>query len=617
MTRLRVLQVLECGGPGGTGNQVAALCRYLDSMGVDVDLVFAVRSGAEAAEYRSRIPGGVRAHHVPEMVREISPLRDIKALFKLYRIFKNRRPDVVHAHSSKAGFLARVAAKLAGVPAIFYTPHGYSFLQLDRSALSRCFYRLLERSVSWIGEIIAVSDSEREFARLLSWGKTVHLVPDVYLGRMPPPPLREHHGLVIGTCGRITSARSPNAFLELCRRLTAARPDLRCLWIGGGEDESFLRDEIERLGLSARIEITGWLAPEEARDRLRDLDILVHYSRWDALPNAVIEAMALGLPAVVSDIPGCRDCVVDGVNGFRARNLDELAARCLELSVDAPKRKALGAKGQEMVRARFGNGNHERLLSLYDPARTNVQPWFHPERLKPQETADIDKVEAGLDVSRSDFGAYYRLLKHGRADWVRDHALMDQGQARNYAVQVHALLRRFPLPQAPVILDAGCGPGAITEALRLELGAAETFGIDLSQSAVEYARKRYPGCRFDCLPIDERGSLPQNYDIIHAREFYPFTRTKDGETHRRYLRLFARHLRPGGVIVLSLLATRDSLAATAPTLGRDFPFLESSLASDKLPHSLPLTLANALTAAARLISGKPGRRVYLFGPWPK
>src|SRR5581483_3647614 len=102
-----------------------------------------------------------------------------------------------------------------------------------------------------------------------------------------------------------------------------------------------------------KVEITGWLEPAKALERLRGLDVFVHYSAWDALPNAVLEAMAAGLPVVASNVPGCRDAVVDGETGFIARDEVELLERCLKLVDDPALRRRMGEAGRARVAERF------------------------------------------------------------------------------------------------------------------------------------------------------------------------------------------------------------------------------------------------------------------------
>ncbi|MFA6317284.1 MAG: glycosyltransferase family 4 protein [Elusimicrobiota bacterium] len=377
--RRKVLQVLECGGPGGTGNQVAAICNGLDPARFDLGLVYAVRDG-KPAEYRAMAKGAATAFFIPAMTREIAPFKDLTAFLELRRIFLREKPDVVHAHSSKAGVLARLAAWAAGVPLVFYSPRGYGFLQQDRSPLSRFLYWTLEASVSWVGEIVAVSPSEALLASALSWGMPVRVVPDPFLGKTAEPgPPSAREDIVVAACGRLTYARHPEAFVRLAQGLAERRPGAKAVWVGGGDGEEAFRDSFSRLGLTKVLEVTGWLPPEKALERLASADVFVHYSRWEGLPNAVLEAMALGLPVVASDVPGNRDAVLHGETGFIAADEAALLERCLELAGDPALRRRLGEAGRQRVVRDFSpERTFAALAALYagtpEPPRDALRP---------------------------------------------------------------------------------------------------------------------------------------------------------------------------------------------------------------------------------------------------
>ena len=353
---IKIFEVVECGGPGGTGEQVAAICNGLDPAKFEVSLVYAVRGGSPE-EYRAKCRGAKAAYYVPEMTREIAPAADAAALRKLHRLFAEHRPDVVHAHSSKAGVLARAAAKAAGIKTIFYSPHGYGFLMQDRSSAARAIYRTIEKAAARIGGTIAVSPGEGEQAKRLG-AKRVSVVSDAYLGDFPEP--LEHDGLVVGSCGRMTHARNPDAWVLLVQRLCDSRNGVKCLWIGGGEDEAKVHENLTNMNLLIKVSVTGWLPAEQAREKMRGLDLFVHYSRWDAMPNAVLEAMALGLPVVASDVSGNRDAVEDGVTGFLVKTEVELLERCQQFLDDEPLRHKLGAAGRERVKREF---SRDRMLA--------------------------------------------------------------------------------------------------------------------------------------------------------------------------------------------------------------------------------------------------------------
>jgi len=248
----------------------------------------------------------------------------------------------------------------------------------------------------------------------------------------------------------------------------------------------------------------------------------------------------------------------------------------------------------------------------------NFDP-FLPQNLKKQELSETAAVENGQDASRGDFGAYHRLLKHRKDDWVRLHAIIDGTEAAQYADQASAALESLGLLSPnPVLLDAGCGPGAITEALRVRFRGARATGIDISQSAIQYAREEYPQSRFETVAIDAHTSLPEKYDVIHAREFYPFTRTEDISIHKQYLEVFAKHLKPGGVLILALLSQKGTLADNSARLEPDMrawglsSFRRIPLASAallRLFRSFPVS--RTATWAINTITRRPQRYFYI------
>lgn len=242
--------------------------------------------------------------------REIHAGQDLKALLELMRLLRQYpRADVVQLHSSKAGFLGRLACRLLGrTKNVFYLPHGLSFAREDVSAKKKKFYTWLEKlGNSFCGDVIACSNSEKEM--LIKNGiSNVHVINNGIEVSATLPVYREFfYPLVVGTTGRLTYQKNPALFNEIAK---AFRGDNRVkfLWIGGGE----LQDVIEP---AENVEVTGWLTSEDVRKKLQDIDVYISTALWEGLPYAVLEAMNAGKPLLLSNCVGNVDLVQRNQNG--------------------------------------------------------------------------------------------------------------------------------------------------------------------------------------------------------------------------------------------------------------------------------------------------------------
>lgn len=327
----------------GTYGIVQAVCNRQAADGHRVTLCHSLRAETPA-DWRQQFDAGVDSIHLP-MRRALSPLSDLRALLQLWRELRRLRPDIVHLHSSKAGALGRLLSLVLRSPRWFFSPHGLSFLQsADTDRVHRPFL-FLERVLALMPvRFIACSASEAELIRrylkvsaeVVNNGIDVEAVPNKAGDGTP---------LTVGSAGRLSLARNPRLFARI-----AANPALAGLsfrWIGGGE-----ADDVQALQ-AAGVEVSGWLPRGQALSALSRLDIYVQTSLWEGMPVAVLEAMAAGLPAVVSDVVGNRDLVADGVNGFVAGQEHEFVQRIAELARDAQLRRRMGESGREAARTRY------------------------------------------------------------------------------------------------------------------------------------------------------------------------------------------------------------------------------------------------------------------------
>lgn len=302
---------------------------------------------------------------VPDLVREISPHHDWRALWRLRALFRTHAFDVIHTHSSKTGILGRLAGRLAGVPLVVHTVHGYAF-PAARQRRERLFYLALEwYGARWCDAMIVLKEEDRNLAqqRLGVPADRLILLPNgVDTERFRPRPATERHRLretllnlsadtvAIGMVGRLWRQKNPACFVEAAARVVRdTRAQVRFFLIGDGELRASLEQHIAALCLGEQIRILGWR--EDMPELLPALDIFALPSRWEGLSLAILEALACGLPVVVSDIPGNRDLVEVDRDGlvFPDDDAAALAAALTRLVSDAESRRAFGRAGRVKV----------------------------------------------------------------------------------------------------------------------------------------------------------------------------------------------------------------------------------------------------------------------------
>jgi glycosyltransferase involved in cell wall biosynthesis len=266
------------------------------------------------------------------------------------------RPDVIHLHSSKAGAIGRIAARLAGVPAV-YSPHGVSYLRTDVGVSIRTIFFALEWLLGPLGAMtVACSPSELRSIRFIPGRKTI--IPNgIDLTSLPAldaaPP---HDKLEVVLCGRITAQKNPDL---ACHIAALSPPQWRWTWLGDGE----LQDVVTRAG---RIIVAGWQPRAAALARLCASDIMVHTSSWEGMPIAILEGMALGLPIVATNVIGNRDLIVNGKTGFVVDSASDFLAALKTLSESKELRHRMGAAGRARVADEFDQAQlAQRWMVLY------------------------------------------------------------------------------------------------------------------------------------------------------------------------------------------------------------------------------------------------------------
>ncbi len=329
---LKILEVVQPES-GGAAVHVANLSAHLVQRGHEVTVAgppASILASPSMRDYTYRV--------LPTLVREPDPANDFGALKDLIVLLRSNEWDVVHFHSSKAGFLGRIAAVLSRTrAAVVYTPHCFAFLT-DMGSARTGAYRVLERVAGRIGDTILVSRWEymggweasvlrRRRAWVIPNGVDIE---DIATKTHVQSPDHRHHpdsrieGPTIGTVTRLQHAKGVDVFLEMAAMLRERVRDARFVVVGDGPDEEALRSQAERLGLSAACEFAG--RSSDVPGYLARFDVFVLSSRYESHPLALLEAMAAGVPVVATAVGGVPEIVRDGVDGVLVPPKDPAAA---------------------------------------------------------------------------------------------------------------------------------------------------------------------------------------------------------------------------------------------------------------------------------------------------
>lgn len=353
---MKILFVVTAAEFGGAPQHVLHLIRHFRQNGCQVGIV-------AAPEPRlMREASALGAHVFPNryFVRPIQLHNDIRALGPVFRAIRKFQPDLVSAHSTKAGYAARLLCTLLGVKPVLFTAHGWAFTA-GRGDRARKRLALAERLAARVtSKIICVSEHDRKLALHFQVGKPERLVT-VHNGMNPSPLLaarghriRSELGLgrepIITFVGRLAPPKDPLMLLHACRMLP---DDFRVLVVGEGGLRDSVTDYAQRNGLASKLVLLG--EREDVPEILAASDIFVLPSNWEGLPLTIIEAMMAGLPIAATRVGGVPELVEDGVTGYLVppQNAHALGEAIGKLLADSGLRQRMGKAGRRRALEQF------------------------------------------------------------------------------------------------------------------------------------------------------------------------------------------------------------------------------------------------------------------------
>jgi len=361
---------------GGSQENTVLSCEGQVERGHEVHLGFGPIYGPEGSLLeRVEEFGRITTHLVPDLVRELSPLRDWRAYRQCRRLIRETRPDVVHTHSSKAGIVGRAAAWAeggrAGTVRVVHTIHGLPFhpyekkwrnavyILSERWAAKRC-HRIVTVCEAMARQSLAEKIGRPGQYVTVYSGMEVDQFLDSGVGR---DEVRSELGFeeddfIVGTVARLAELKGHDDLLEALVEPMREDSRWKLLWVGDGWWRDRLLGRARELGIEDRIINTGLIPPDEVPRFLRAMDVLVHPSYREGLPRTVPQALLSTVPVVVYDVDGGPEICVDGETGrlVPVGDLDRLREVVEWMAEHPVERAAMAERGREMCRERFRVG---------------------------------------------------------------------------------------------------------------------------------------------------------------------------------------------------------------------------------------------------------------------
>ena len=308
---------------------------------------------------------GARVHYVDGWER-LGKLRYLIHAGRVGRLVRSLAPDIVHAlHLTSYGFLAARTGVHPCVISVWGTD------VLEAPTLTPLHHLITRYALARADRVTATGMRLAEATlRYMPPDVEVAVIPyGVDLDRFIPPEGKSHDGLVIGSVGRLSPEKGLRYLLRAMAQITRQEPNARLLLAGDGPERRSLERLAARLGLVDRVEFTGEVPHDHVPQTLARMNVFAMPSTWEGFGVAALEAAAVELPVVASNVHGIPDVVEDGVTGILVppKDVAALSQAILRLLRDPEERRRMGRAGREMVATRYSwADNARRMEALYN-----------------------------------------------------------------------------------------------------------------------------------------------------------------------------------------------------------------------------------------------------------
>ena len=324
----------------------------------------------------------VEVHFWQGLKHQIRPLADLVTFIRLIHFMRRKQIDLVHTHSSKTGILGRLAAKLAGVPVILHTIHGWPFHEYQ-SILTRTLYIWLERIAAGCStHLIAVSQATQDKGVQNRIGKPQQyrvIYPASDLDASSPGTDADRAALrrefrfapkapVVGMVACLKPQKAAIDFVRAAQMVLLVNPEVRFLLVGDGRERQAIEAEIEQLGITEQVKLAGWR--NDVARLMKGFDLLALSSLWEGLPCVLAQAMATGLPIVATRVEGTQEAILEGENGILVspKQPQQMGNAIVSLLQDKEKRERFGKAGLRQAKKYDLPTMLRALIKLYQEA---------------------------------------------------------------------------------------------------------------------------------------------------------------------------------------------------------------------------------------------------------
>lgn len=345
------------------------LCRGLDRRFFQ-NLVVALKSGDESIKELEKIPVTVKVLNSGNNFW--SGAADVPRIYsELKRILADFSPDIVHTWLTRANVIGRLAAKSSGISKVV---SGLRVMETEKR------YHLWAEFLThrW-SKVVTVNCTALEKFAVQKIGIPKEKIVLIFNGIEVPqrdfqPERKQNHGkdeFVIGTMGRLHRQKGMDIFLNAAKMALAQVPGCRFLIAGEGPEKEALQSLARKLNIQSKLEFSGWA--RNPYEFISMLDIFVLASRWEGMPNVILEAMALSKPILATRVGGITDLIEDGQEGLliEAESVTACAAGMLRLIQDPSLRQKLGQLAQKKAIEKF---SLQRMVSSYQALYESLAP---------------------------------------------------------------------------------------------------------------------------------------------------------------------------------------------------------------------------------------------------